>query len=122
MLITHVSVYAIQADAAGFIYYLVLFRLSYWLSSIACTALPAFKRTNQSQVSGKEHLLSSCLFFLDHQDVTGFANIFQAQEHGAEERVELCLDGSMSVSHLIAAHNMLSIVVACHAADKLITY
>ncbi len=46
-------------------------------------------------------------------------NNFQAEEHGTEERLELRIDSNLSV---IAAHTMLSTVVACHAGDTPITY
>ena len=75
MLITHVHVHAIQADAAGFSFYSFLFSVSYWLSSVACTVFLAFKRTGQSQISGKKHLLCSCLFFLIYSDGACFVKI-----------------------------------------------
>ncbi len=43
MLITQVSVYAVQADAAG-ISFLVQEFWSYWLSSLACRMFYAFKQ------------------------------------------------------------------------------
>lgn len=57
------------------------------------------------------------LVFLIFPDGACSVHTFQVEEHGAAERSKLQLDSNMSVGHLIAAHTMLSIVVACHAAD-----